>query len=242
MLSLNTAYLSSNAIDNIALPVQTPSYTPVPHRQLMHQVMSAFTSNGFDIDRPAHQIHKKKPRFVSTFSVSGGGLPNDKALDWMVGVMNSYDSSRSVTLLFGARVFVCSNGMIVADHKLKTRHTLNVWDRIPDLIATSVDAFGETICKAQRRNDQLREIVVDDRRMIDAFAMEVARRGLLPETKAVAYADEIHNPSFDYGVKENTLWNIHNAYTHTAKGMEAGDFARRVIQFDKLLDATFVAV
>lgn len=240
MLSLNTAYVSSNAIDNIAVPVATPSYTPVPHRNLMHMVMSAFTANGFDIDKPSHQIHKKKPRFVSTFSVSGGGLPKDKALDWQVGVMNSYDQSRSVTLLFGGRVFVCSNGMIIADHKLRTRHTTHVWDRIPDLIATSVYVFGDTIHRAQLRNDRLREIVVDDRKLIDAFAMEVCRRGLLPESKALSYAEEIHEPSFDYEVKPNTLWNIHNAYTHTAKGMEAGDFARRVIQFDKLLDETFV--
>lgn len=240
MISLNKSYISSNAIDNIPVPSPTASYTPVPHRHLMHSIMSAFTSQGFDIDKPSHQIHKRKHRFVSMFSVSGGGLPQDKALDWMVGVMNSYDMSRSVTLLFGARVFVCSNGAIVADHKLKTRHTLNVWDRIPNLIAESVDVFGDTIAKAQQRNDKLREIRVNDRRVIDAFAVEVARRGLLPETKAVAYADEVHNPSFDYGVKENTLWNIHNAYTHTAKGMEAGDFARRVIQFDKLLDETFV--
>lgn len=240
MLSLNTAYISSNAIDSIPAPVATPSYTPVPHRQLMHQVMSAFDANGFDITKPSHQIHKKKARFVSMFSVSGGGLPEDGALKWMVGIMNSYDMSRSVTLLFGAEVRVCTNGAIYADYKLRTRHTTHVWDRIPDLINRSVDVFGETISRAQKRNDRLREIVVDDRRMIDAFAMEVARRGLLPETKAVAYADEIHNPSFDYEVKENTLWNIHNAYTHVAKGMEAGDFARRVIQFDKLLDETFV--
>lgn len=240
MLSLNTAYVSSNAIDNIAIPTPTPSYTPVPHRHLMHQVMSAFTTNGFDIDKPSHQIHKKKPRFVSTFSVSGGGLPNDKALDWQVGVMNSYDMTRSVTLLFGGHVFVCGNGMIIADHKLKTRHTLNVWDRIPELISRSVYTFGETISNAQKRNDRLREIVVDDRKLIDAFAMEVCRRGLLPESKALAYADEIHKPSFDYEVKENTLWNMHNAYTHCAKGMEAGDFARRVLSFDKFLDETFV--
>lgn len=241
MISLNEAYISSNAIDNVPVPPHTDSYTPIPHRQLMHLAMSAFTSQGFDIEKPTHQIHKKKGRFVSTFSVSGGGLPKDKDLDWMVGLMNSYDKSYPVTFLFGGRVFVCSNGMIVADHKLKTRHTLNVWDRIPGLITQTVAAFGETISKAQERNNRLREIRVDDRRMIDSFAMEVCRQGLLPETKAVAYANEIHNPSFDYGVKENTLWNIHNAYTHTAKGMEAGDFARRVIQFDSLLEETFMS-
>lgn len=240
MISLNKSYISSNAIDNIPVPSPTASYTPVQHRQLMHGVMSAFTSQGFDIDKPTHQIHRKKPRFVSIFSVGGGGLPVDKALRWMVGVMNSYDMSRSVTLLFGAEVRVCTNGAIVADHKLKTRHTLNVWDRIPDLIAESVDVFGDTIVEAQRRNDTLREIVVDDRKLIDAFAVEVCRRGLLSPTKAVDYANEIHDPSFDYEVKPNSLWSIHNAYTHCAKGMEAGDFARRAIQFDKLLDETFV--
>lgn len=240
MLSLNTAYISSNAIDNIAIPRQTASYTPVPHRHLMHMIMSAFTSQGFDITKPSHQIHKKKARFVSMFEVSGGGLPVDGSLNWMVGALNSYDQSRSVTLIFGAEISVCTNGAIFSDYKLATRHTTYVWDRIPGLIAQSVHLFGETVNAANKRNDRLREIVVDDRRMIDAFAMEVARRGLLPETKAVAYADEIHNPSFDYGIKENTLWNIHNAYTHTAKGMEAGTYARKVIAFDKLLDETFV--
>lgn len=240
MLSLNDAYISSNAIDNVPIPVSTDSYTAVPHRNLMHLVMTGFTSQGFDIEKPVHQIHKKKPRFASTFAVSGGGLPTDSSLDWQVGVLNSYDQSRSVTLLFGARVFVCANGMILADYKLRTRHTTHVWDRIPQLVSRAIYTFGETIAKAQQRNDRLREIVVDDRRMIDAFAMEVCRRGLLPASKAVAYANEIHKPSFDYEVRENTLWNIHNAYTHCAKGMEAGDFARRVLSFDKLLDETFV--
>ena len=240
MLSLNESYISSNAIDNVPVPFSTQSYTPVPHRNLMHLVMSGFSSQGFDLDKPAHQIHKKKARFASTFSVSGGGLPTDRSLDWQVGVLNSYDQSRSVTLLFGARVFVCSNGMILADYKLRTRHTTHVWDRIPQLVSRAIYTFGETIINAQKRNDKLREIVVDDRRMIDAFAMEVCRRGLLPVSKAVAYANEIHKPSFDYEVKENTLWSMHNAYTHCAKGMEAGDFARRVIQFDKLMNDTFI--
>lgn len=239
MLSLNKSYISSNAIDNMPIPAATASYMPVPHRNLMHMVTSAFTSQGFDVDRPQHQIHRKKPRFASTFSVSGGGLPGDKAFDWMVGVLNSYDQSRSVSILFGARVFVCSNGMIICERQLKTRHTINVWDRIPSLVGQAVLAFGDTIIKAQRRNDRLREVKVDDRRAIDSFALDVCRLGLLPETKAVAYANEIHNPSFDYGTHETTLWNIHNAYTHTAKGMEPGDFARRVLKFDNLLNGTF---
>jgi hypothetical protein len=65
--------------------------------------------------------------------------------------------TRSVTLLFGGHVFVCGNGMIIADHKLKTRHTLNVWDRIPELISRSVYTFGETISNAQKRNDRPRD-------------------------------------------------------------------------------------
>lgn len=239
MITLNESYLSSSQIDTIPVPVPTHSYTPIPHRQLMHMAMSAFTKQGFTIDRPAHQVHKKAQRFVSTFAVSGGGLPEDKSLDWMVGIMNSYDKTVPVTFLFGGTVRVCTNGMVVADHQLKTRHTRNVWDRIPDLITETVSVFGDTIVSANQRHQHLKEIVVDDKRLIDAFAMEVCRRGLLPASKALGFANEIHNPSFDYEVKENTLWSIANAYTHIAKGAEAGDFARRVIQFDKFLDATF---
>jgi hypothetical protein len=242
MLSLNTAYLSSNAIDSVPVPSPTRVYEPVPHRQLMHMVMSAFAGGGFAIDKPMHQIHKKKPRFASTFTISGGGLPNDRSLDWSVGIINTYDQYRAIHILFGGTVFICSNGLIVADHKLTTRHTTNVWRRLPDLIGRAVDAFGETIVEANRRHDRMRETRINDRRAIDAFALEVCRRNLLPITKAVEYADEIHKPSFNYEVPEDSLWNVHNAYTHMAKGMEAGAFSRRMIAFDKLLDQTFATV
>jgi hypothetical protein len=242
MIALSKAYASSTAIDKVPLPPQTESYTPVPHRQLVHAVVSSFTSLGYAVDKPEHQIHKKKARFSTTFSVSGKELPSDKTLDWQVGILNSYDKFRAIHILFGGKVFVCSNGLIIADHQLKTRHTLNVWDRLPALISQTVAAFGTTIALANNRNNRLRETSVDDPRFIDAFAMEVCRRGLLAPTKALEFADEIHEPSFDYEIKPNTLWSIHNAYTHTAKGMEAGDFARNVLGFDRLLNEAFPKV
>ena len=240
MLTLNASYKSSPLIDSVPVPLGNDSYTSVAHRDLIHLLTGTFVEQGYDLERPQHQIHKKFPRFASVFSVSGNGLPKDVALDWMVGVLNSYDKSRSVTLLFGARVFVCSNGMVVADHKIRTRHTLNVWDRLPLMIAQAVGVFGSTVEAANKRNNRLKEFLVPSSRDIDAFAVEVCRKGLLPASKAVEYANEIQKPSYDYGVPVNSAWNIHNAFTHISKGVEPGTFSHNMIGFDKLLDRVFI--
>ncbi len=85
MLSLNTAYLSSNAIDNIAIPVSTDSYTAVPHRNLMHLVMSGFSSQGFDLDSSFLRVEPMDRLLVIEKMLSLGLITLEQAMEMGVG-------------------------------------------------------------------------------------------------------------------------------------------------------------
>ena len=241
MITTNKTYAISALIDNVPVPAATHSYTPTPHRQLVGEVMKAFDSYGFTLKDPVHAIHKKKSRFHTVFDVVSSALPERLDLSWQVGLINSYDQSKAIHIVFGGRVFVCANGMVIADYKLKTRHTTHVWDRIPDLISAAASRFDRSIHEANARHQLLMDTRIGSRASMDAFAVEVCRRNLLPVTKAVEFADEIHNPSFNYEVKEDTLWNVHNAFTHMAKGFDPSTFANKVVKFDRLLDGVFLS-
>ena len=65
-----------------------------------------------------------------------------------LGVRNSTDKSYALSILAGARVFACSNGVLSAEYVVSRRHTSGIdldesIDRALDMFMESVKGFGE---------------------------------------------------------------------------------------------------
>ena len=152
--------------------------------------------------------------------------------------MNAYDKSSSVRLIFGGRVFACSNGLIVADHILRTKHTTHVWDRLPDLIAEAVEGFEGEVLRYQEEQNKIKEITVSAE-SLSQFTVRIAQKGILPKTQMLDFYEESVAPSFDYQTQPLCLWNFQAAFTHLAKTMNPVERPRRVMAFDKALRETY---
>lgn len=232
-------YRDIKDIASIPVPQPTETYCPVAQVDLWDSVKSAFKTYGYRMDNDLHQVHRKKPLFVSSMDVHHDALPDTGgSVKWTVAVMNSYDKSCSARIIFGGRVFVCSNGLIIADRVLRTKHTTHVWDRLPNLIANAADAFEAEIKKYQQEQDALKEVCVSTE-SLSVFTVEIARRGILPKSRMLDFYEEVTNPSFDYGTKSLCLWNFQAAFTHLAKQMNPVERPRAVMAFDKALRADY---
>ena len=152
-------YTTIKDISSIPMPEQTDTYCPVSQTELWNSVQKAFGVYGYRIDNESHQVHRKRPLFVSSMDVCSDSLSEmGGTVKWTVAAMNAYDKSSSVRLIFGGRVFACSNGLIVADHILRTKHTTHVWDRLPDLIAEAVEGFEGEVLRYQEEQAKIKEI------------------------------------------------------------------------------------
>jgi hypothetical protein len=226
-------YRDIKDIASIPVPAATDTYCPVAQSELWDSVQRAFTTYGYRIDGELHQVHRKKPLFVSSMDVHHDRISDmGGSVKWTVAVMNSYDKSCSARIIFGGRVFVCSNGLIIADRVLRTKHTTHVWDRLPALIASAADAFEAEVNKYQEEQNRLKEVVTTTADL-SVFTVNIARQGILPKSKMLDFYEEVCNPSFDYGTKPLSLWNYQAAFTHLAKTMNPVERPRAVMSFDK---------
>jgi hypothetical protein len=221
-------------ITKIPVPASTDTYTPVPQHTLVRTVADTFEKAGYIVKSEAHQVHRKRPLFISTMDIGIPDLQEDPRLKWTVGVMNSYDKTMANRLIFGGHVFACTNGLVISDHVLSTKHTTHVWDRLPSLINAAVRDFEGEVNQFYKREEVLMERSTDETSLA-YFTMQLARRGILPKSKATDFYEESITPSFDYQTPGLCLWNLQAAYTHLAKEMNPVERPQRILSFDKAL-------
>lgn len=232
-------YRDLKDIASIPVPAATETFTPVAQIDLWSSVQRAFATYGYRMDNELHQVHRKRPLFVSSMDVHHLNLPDTGgSVKWTIAVMNSYDKSMSARIIFGGRVYVCSNGLIIADRVLRTKHTTHVWDRLPSLIGNAVDAFEAEVCRYQHEQNRLKEVTVSTD-SIAMFTVDIARKGILPKSQMLDFYEETVAPSFDYQTPNLCLWNLQAAYTHLAKTMNPVERPQRVMAFDRVLRETY---
>lgn len=220
----------------IPVPVATPTYQPVPQAELWERVIDNVRSFGYDIVRETHQMHRKNPWFISKVSLRNpNALRNSEEIGWEIGVINSYDGSKAVRLLFGGNVFACTNGLIVADHILRTKHTSGVWNRLPAMLTQTINRFEVEVNKAAYFYDRIKEVTFNRANLSD-FAVRLGQQGLLPRAKVVDLVEESMTPSFGYDTRERpVLWNVHNAYTHLAKEWNPVEAPRKIMGMERTM-------
>lgn len=227
-------YRTLSDINTIPVPRSTDTYTPVSQSALVRTVADTFEKSGYVVANESHVVHRKRPMFISMLDISIPDLQADPRLKWTVGIMNSYDKTVANRLIFGGHVFACTNGLVISDHVLSTKHTTHVWDRLPSLIKAAVNDFEGEVNEFYKREDVLMERTTDEQSLAH-FAMKLARRGILPKSKAWDFYEEAIKPSFDYQTQPLCLWNLQAAYTHLAKEMNPVERPQRVLSFDRAL-------
>ncbi len=235
---MKNTYRSIGNLASIPFPAPTKSYTPVPQEDLWKLTVQLFENRGYTISKESHVVHHSKPIFVSNMTISKPTITNPE-MEWTCALVNSYNMTRPASILFGGRVFACSNGLMVADHILKTKHTTHVWDRLPGMVATAVNSFEEEVTNASIFYNGLRQQFTNEQQL-STFAVNLGRVGLLPKSSVVDFVDEAINPSFDYDSNKMCLWNVHNAYTHLAKEFTITERPQRVMNFEKSLKAAYL--
>lgn len=234
-------YRSIVDVAKIPVPAQTESYCPVPQKDLWGLVCSTFTAGGYKLSNESHRVHHKRPVFISQIDVEASWLDGNGPDRWTIAALNSYDKTMSNRIVFGKRVFVCSNGLIIADHVLRTKHTTHVWDRLPELVLKAYDSFEFEVRAYMQTQERLKEATTTTAQLAE-FTVSLARRGVLPKSQMLDFYEEAVKPSFDYQTPSMCLWNLQASYTHLAKEMNPVERPQRVLSFDRVLKETYELV
>jgi len=228
------ATISETALEVYPVPQNTRTWTLTPQQDLVKTAMRVLGDQGIEFLSVNHMVHKDKPVFVTEGIVRGSSLVNTQGEEWTIAIMNSYDKTISARMLFGRRVFICSNGIIHADKVLGAKHTGKVWDRVEEMCKEVVTDFLANQAYYAERQETLKHLRWEKSNLAH-FAMDLVRRGVLGKQSAFDFYDQTTNPPFKYDAPELSFWLSQAAFTHLAKSMEPVHRARRNLAFEKCL-------
>jgi|SRR5579862_3031170 len=155
------------------------------------------------------------------------GMPFPAGCAPSAGLRNSHDKTFALSILSGARVFICANGVLSAEHVISRKHTSGI-DLI-ESIDNALDAFMESIRGFNTMYEQLRAKQLR-KTSANSLIVELAHAGAFSSSDILPIVNEFENPRHEE-FKERNAWSLYQSCTEIMKSQSP---ARQVDGFKAL--------
>lgn len=210
----------------VALPEETKTYAPVPHRVFIDELQDRILSRNLNIlERRYHSNHNGQ-QVVGELVISSN---MDPELHSMFSFTNSYDKSMKASVSGGAYVKVCSNGLYLNNVRFKKQHRGTVLEELYSHMDMALNAAEEQMEELIFIKQQLKEREVTTRKASELLGVLFLDKKLITSTQLNIVKDEMAKPSFDYGCKDSA-YELLNHLTHSFKGAPAMNYMKHQVE------------
>ena len=198
----------------ITTPEPTSSHVPIPHHDIVELMRYTLGFYGHEVVEEHHGVTPDGNRYFGVLTLrSQYGEYSD-----MLGLRNSHDRSLPIGIAFGARVMVCDNLSMLADHVIKRKHTVKAKKELPGLIQEIIQPL-----QAQRIAQNQKLIAYQQTpltaQQADHAILELYRKDVINLQRVGAVVNAWENPPHAWG--DRTAWRLFNATTYTLEGRVA---------------------
>ena len=232
MLHCGSVEASEDEVRAVPVPERTQTWVPVSHGLLLDRVQGEIEGLGLRIVNKAFGLWNEGARMFGLLEVQNGCTHDDYGL--LIGLRNSSDMTFPVGIAMGARVFVCDNLSFNSEIVLKTRHTLNVMDRLPLLVNRAMGMLINHRHQQDLRIDAYKNTPLNDVNAHDIMIRAIKSKVIAGSgiTKVAAEWDTPSYPCF----QERSVFSLFNAFTEALKGTNPADLPRRTMALHGLCD------
>ncbi len=217
MIYLTGPLRTLSELNRIPVPASPPwklssrsTWTPVNHGTLARTILEESRSLGL---RPGEHRWQTNESETDLFGcVDFGrktGIDLPRGLNLSIGVRHSNEGRYAVTLVFGAQVLVCENGLITGEKRLSHKHTsgLDIAGMVREGLAAYIDSAKEVGRLVRRlKGIKLTETTADH------VLVEAGRRQVLAWSHLGKVEGQWREP--EHAVfKARTAWSLYNAFT-----------------------------
>jgi hypothetical protein len=242
MLMLSKAHeIARNDLAKIPTPEPTDSWRPVAHSDVVDVLTDRARLRGLSIiseryavmsgalyPNPGMKIELPGARLFGSIDFEPiKGMPFPPGCRPSAGIRNSHDKSFALSILSGARVFICANGVLSAEHIVARKHTSGL-DMV-ESIDKALDSFMDSIRSFQETYTRLNARRLTTTRA-HALVVELARAGAFSSSDILPVVEEFETPRHPE-FKERNAWNLYQGCTEIMKSQSP---ARQVDGFKAL--------
>lgn len=214
MLNLMTALGDSivSPDDNRMFAEPTPMGTrhhPITHAAMWDVVSTQIHNMGLDIKQSQHALDKSGNRYFGLVEVGNG---SDYFSD-LIAFRSTHDQRFPIQVSGGSGVWICSNLCMGGSHKVQTKHTTNVMDRLPSVVAEGLTMAVERNA-LQAEQFEKYKLTRINRKTSNAAMTEMVRRDVIAANQLGKVIKEYDEPSHDEHKEDGlNVWRLFNAVT-----------------------------
>lgn len=231
-LHCGSVEVPEEAVREVSTPERTESWVPVPHGMLLDRVQGEIEGLGLRIVNKAFGLWNEGARMFGLLEVQNGVTHDDYGL--LIGLRNSHDMTFPVGIAMGARVFVCDNLSFNSEIVLKTRHTLNVMDRLPLLVNRAMGMLINHRHQQDLRIEAYKNTPIDDVHAHDIMIRAIQSKVIAPSGIAKVIS-EWYEPSYPC-FNERSVFSLFNGFTEALKATNPADLPRRTMTLHGICD------
>lgn len=216
----------------VPTPLPTATWQPVPHIVVRNTLAQQLISHNLHVSNESNEITEDGLTAIGRFTLEDSA---PQALATEVVYWNDHSKKRGVTFAAGERVFICANGCLFAESRMKTKRTANVLNRIEGLASEFVGKLEGVCAQNDTRRENYRRYMLgaDYSR---AVMVKIVEQGILPGSKLLPLLKEFNAPSFNYDHNFDSVLNLQSAVTHIAKSYNVMTHHERTLKLTNLLD------
>lgn len=197
------------------LPVQTRTYKPVAHEQLIDLTLEGIHQAGFELSTERYTSAKDGNVANAWYRI---GNVADKEMQLQLMWQNSYDKTKKLDFAIGAMVLVCTNGMMSfrAMNAFRRKHVGEIQTMAPQKIGEYIKHSAEVFTALQADRDEMKQVEVNRRLAAELIGRMYIEEEFIESIQLNIIKRELQKPTFDYNAS-NSLWELYN-YTTFAIG------------------------
>lgn len=210
----STMLINRDALKHLPLPEETDTFKPIPHHQLVDQILQSLSFRRLSVVREEYAVSPDGMKLFGLIELD----VEYSGVRFAIGLRNANDKSMRVGLVAGYRVMVCENKMLTGDFQpMLAKHSKNF--NLMDGLSVAVDRIQRNIGEV---SDQI------GRKKVTLLSEDNARsliyQGFLQQKFPISLLRAVHNeyfikPSFEEFAAHN-LWALENAFTTTFKKLK----------------------
>lgn len=216
LISTPSILTAKDIILKTPVPLKTESYSPIPHGRVIDMTMEQLDKANLKI-ADEHYITAKDGKQAMGFYTMEG--TDDKDMGMRLIWHNSYDKTMSLKWAIGAKVFVCSNGVVSGDiGSFKRKHTGEALLDYENAVRTYVNKAGDMFRMLVNDKERMKEIQVTKRTCAELVGRMYLEESIVTSTQLNIIKRELdmEKPSFDYQAS-GSLWELYNHVTLSLK-------------------------
>ena len=210
----NTYNTTKELLLSTKLPLQSRTYKPVGHSEVIDLTITALDKAGFKLETEKYDSYKNGNVAIGKYTISNIA---DSEMQLQIAWLNSYDKSKRLTYGIGSQVFICQNGCISADMgAFKKKHQGEIQTFTPSFITEYVKRAQDTFEKMIKQREEMKKIDVSKRIQSELVGRMYLEEEIITSTQLNIIKDEMKKPSFDYKC-EGSMWELYNHCTLALK-------------------------